>query len=61
MAAAIYEIGAGTSAPMPIAANATPANHDGKCWSKSSGTTVLLSTEPGFAPGSGFTPAEIAI
>ncbi len=42
-AAAIDMIAAGTSAPMPIAANATPANQRGNiCWN-SSGTTVLPS------------------
>ena len=45
---------------MPIAANATPANQVGNCWSNSNGTTVLLSAVP-VAPGSGFTPAAIAM
>jgi hypothetical protein len=36
-AAAIDMIAAGTSAPMPIAANATPANQSGNMVSKSCG------------------------
>jgi hypothetical protein len=38
LAAAIDMIAAGTSAPMPIAAKATPANHDGNTCSSSAGT-----------------------
>ena len=58
-AAAIDMIAAGTSAPMPIAANATPANQSGNIVSNSSGTTVLVS---GLPPAvSGLTPAAIAI
>ena len=49
-AAAIDMIAAGTSAPMPIAANATPANQAGNTWSNSSGTMVLLSALP-LGPG----------
>ena len=60
-AAAIDMIAAGTSAPMPIAAYATPANQSGNCWSNSSGTTVLPSVVPSFAPGSGFTFAAMAM
>ena len=45
-AAAIDMIAAGTSAPMPIAANAIPANQTGNCWSNSSGTMVLPSGLP---------------
>ena len=59
-AAAIDMIAAGTSAPMPIAANAMPANQSGNILSNSSGTTVLTSGLP-FAPVSGVTPAAIAI
>ena len=59
-AAAIDMIAAGTSAPMPIAANATPANQSGNIWSNSSGTIVLASGLP-FAPVSGVTPAAIAM
>src|SRR4051795_387757 len=39
LAAAIDMIAAGTSAPIAIAAKATPVNHDGKKSSKSCGTT----------------------
>ncbi len=46
---------------MPMAAKATPANQSGNCWSNSSGTIVLPSVVPAFAPGSGFTPAAIAM
>ncbi len=60
-AAAIDMMAAGTSAPMPTAANATPANHAGNFSSNSSGTTVLLSTVPSRAPGSGLTSAAIAM
>ena len=41
-AAAIDMIAAGTSAPMPIAAKATPTNHDGKWCRNSAGTAKLL-------------------
>ena len=58
-AAAIDMIAAGTSAPMPMAANAMPVNQSGNILSNSSGTTVLASGLP-FAV-SGFTPAAIAI
>ena len=40
-AAAIDMIAAGTSAPIAIAANATPANQDGNMSSNSSGTIVF--------------------
>ena len=60
LAAAIDMIAAGTSAPMPMAAKATPANQLGNCCSNSSGTTVLPSARP-FSPTSGFTPAAIAM
>ena len=46
LAAAIDMIAAGTSAPMPMAANATPANQLGNISWNSTGTTVLPS---GFA------------
>ena len=58
-AAAIDMIAAGTSAPIPIAANATPANQSGNIRSKSSGTTVLTSGLP--FDVSGVTPAAIAM
>ena len=35
-------IAAGTSAPMPMAANATPTNQDGKMCKISAGTAKLL-------------------
>lgn len=46
---------------MPMAAYATPANQSGNCWSNSSGTIVLLSVVPSFAPGNGVTSAAIAM
>ena len=58
LAAAIDMIAAGTSAPMPIAANATPANQSGNISSNSSGTTVLTS---GLPFGWRLTPAAIAM
>ena len=45
-AAAIDMMAAGTSAPMPIAANAMPANQSGNIWSNSTGTIVLVSGLP---------------
>ena len=59
LAAAIDMIAAGTSAPMPIAAKATPANQAGNIWSKSSGTTVFGSGFPSVTIG--WTPAAIAM
>ena len=53
LAAAIDMIAAGTSAPITIAANATPANHGGNSFSNSCGTACC-----GF--GRTFTPAAIA-
>ncbi len=53
-AAAIDMIAAGTSAPIAIAANATPRNHDGKYLSNSTGTTEFA-----FSPG--LMPAAIAM
>jgi hypothetical protein len=41
LAAAIDMTAAGTSAPMAIAANATPTNHDGKKCRNRSGTAKL--------------------
>ncbi len=43
LAAPIAMIAAGTSAPITIAAFATPANQSGKYFAKSSGTIALLS------------------
>ena len=60
LAAAIDMIAAGTSAPMPIAANAMPANHDENWLSNSTGTIVLPSALPVAAFVSGLTPAVIA-
>src|SRR6266487_3677932 len=60
-AAAMDMMAAGTRAPMPTAANATPANQPGNILSNSSGTTVLLSTVPCVAPASGLIPAAIAM
>src|SRR6184192_2387555 len=60
LAAAIDMIAAGTRAPMPIAANAMPANHDENWLSNSSGTIVLPSGLPVAAFVSGLTPAVIA-
>ena len=57
-AAAIDMIAAGTSAPMPIAANAMPANHDGNIRSNSTGTIVLTSGLP--STESGATPRWLA-
>ena len=37
-AAAMDITAAGTSAPIAMAANATPVNHDGNCWIRRSGT-----------------------
>ena len=42
LAVAIDMIAAGTSAPMAIAANATPTNQDGKIARNSAGTAKLL-------------------
>src|SRR6478609_9074195 len=54
LAAALDMMAAGTSAPIAIAANATPANHEGKKASKSCGTTSwawgLPSRPIGFVP-----------
>ena len=58
-AAAIDMIAAGTSAPMPIAANAMPANQPGNIWSNSSGTTCCCPACR--RTGSGLTPAAIAM
>ena len=57
-AAAIDMIAAGTSAPIAIAANATPANHDGKESSNSCGMTSWAFGLP-LAP-IGLVPAAIA-
>ncbi len=55
LAAAIDMIAAGTSAPMPIAANATPANQLGNsfsnscgtaCWAFSTWTPAAMATKP---------------
>jgi len=53
LAAAIDITAAGTSAPIAIAANATPVNHDGKKCRKRSGTASF-----GLA---GCSPAAIAM
>ena len=45
-AAAIDMIAAGTSAPIPIAAKQTPANHDGKIWSNNRGTASCALANP---------------
>ena len=52
-AAAIDMTAAGTKAPIAIAANANPSNHDGKYWMNRSGTAKFLSV--------GLIPAAIAI
>src|SRR6185503_18867719 len=57
-AAAIDMIAAGTSAPMAIAANATPANQLGKAFSKNCGTTSCALGLP--SSPIGFVPAAIA-
>ena len=54
-------IAAGTRAPIAMAAKATPANQSGNIWSKSSGTTVLLSGLPESGLVAGSTPAAIAM
>ena len=59
-AAAIDMIAAGTSAPMPMAANATPANQSGNILSNSSGTTVLR-VRLAARRSSGLMPAAIAM
>ena len=51
-AAAIDMIAAGTSAPIPMAAKATPANQLGNMLSNSSGTIVLVSALPSVVIGS---------
>jgi len=55
-------IAAGTSAPMPIAAKAMPANHDGKLCRYSAGTAKLLPNclKPSAYSGRLPTPAAIA-
>ena len=58
LAAAIDMIAAGTSAPIAIAANATPANHDGNESSNSCGMTSCALGLPS-AP-IGLVPAAIA-
>jgi hypothetical protein len=60
LAAAIDMIAAGTSAPMPIAANARPANQSGKFWSNSIGMIVFGSGLPVALLVTGVTPAAIA-
>src|SRR5215469_11442340 len=61
-AAAIDMIAAGTSAPMPIAANATPTNQGGKLCSSSAGTAKLLPNclKPAAYSGRLATPAAMA-
>src|ERR687893_119262 len=59
-AAAIDIIAAGTRAPIPIAANATPANQDGNWASKSTGMIVLESGRPVALLTIGDRPAAIA-
>ncbi len=59
-AAAIDMIAAGTSAPIPMAAKAIPANQDENCPSKSIGITVLESGRPVAALTIGFVCAAIA-
>ena len=60
--AAIDMIAAGTSAPMPIAANAIPTNQDGKLCRKSAGTAKLLPNclKPAAYSGRPATPAAMA-
>ena len=54
---------AGTSAPMPIAANATPTNHDGKYWRNSAGTAKFgpKALKYGAYCGMSFTPDASAM
>src|SRR5215469_15310275 len=47
LAAAIDMIAAGTRAPIPIAAKATPTNQDGKLWRNRAGTAKLLPNSRG--------------
>src|SRR6476469_3346452 len=58
LAAAIDMIAAGTSAPIAMAAKATPANHDGNMSSKSCGMTSWPLTLP--SRPTGLVPAAIA-
>jgi hypothetical protein len=60
LAAAMDMIAAGTSAPIPMAANATPANHAGNWPANRLGTTVLRSGRPVEPLTSGLVPAAIA-
>src|SRR5271169_4262652 len=61
--AAIDMIAAGTSAPIAIAANATPANHDGNIARISAGTAKLAPycLKRGAYSGALSTPAAIAM
>src|SRR5258707_388157 len=59
-AAAIAMMAAGTSAPMPMAANATPAKIGPNCWLNSTGMTVLPSARPVAPLVIGLTPAAMA-
>ncbi len=63
LAAAIDMIAAGTSAPMPIAANATPTNHDGKKCRNSAGTAKFepYALKYGANSGMSFTPDASAM
>ena len=60
LAAAIDMIAAGTSAPIPMAANAMPANQRVNWVSNSTGMMVLLSGRPVALLMIGLTPAAIA-
>ena len=63
LAAAIDMMAAGTRAPIPIAANATPTNQDGKLCSRRAGTAklALKVAKPWANSGSVSTPTAIAM
>ena len=60
LAAAIDMIAAGTSAPIPMAANAMPAKNELNWVSNSTGMIVLVSGRPVASLVIGLTPAAIA-
>ena len=60
LAAAIDMIAAGTSAPIPMAANAMPAKSEPNWVSNSTGMIVLVSGRPVALLVIGLTPAAIA-
>ena len=61
LAAAIDMMAAGTSAPIPIAAKAIPANQPLNCWLNSAGTMVLVSGLPVALLTTGLVPAAMAM